>query len=159
MIRRRQTAYSAHGAAEMFALVADVERYPEFVPYCRALRVVSMRGDQENGELLADMAVSFNVFRERFRSRVSLDKNALRIDADYVRGPFRRLKNAWRFADDPNGGSQIDFEIDFEFRNPILHRVASEVLDKVFGRMVEAFVERADDVYGAPAAPDANAAE
>lgn len=144
MTARRTTTEVPYSAAEMFALVADVERYPEFIPWCVALRVVE-RGE---GTLLADMVVAYKVFRERFRSRVRLDPAAGRITAEYVDGPFRTLKNDWAFADRPGGGSTIDFLIDFEFRNFILQATAQTVFDKAFAKMADAFVARAKTVYG-----------
>mgnify|MGYP001168833139 CR=1 FL=1 len=134
---------------QMFDLVADVEKYPEFLPHCVALRVTSRRPP---GELEADMIVSYAAFRERFRSRVRLDRSALRIDVDYVEGPFRRLANHWRFHDLPKGsgdGSEIDFTIDFEFRSLLLQAAARGAFERIFARMSDAFVVRAHDVYGA----------
>ncbi len=128
----------------MFALVADVERYPEFIPWCVALRVV----ERAEGTLLADMVVAYKVFRERFRSRVTLDHDAGRITAEYVDGPFRTLRNEWSFRDRPEGGSTIDFLIDFEFRNFILQATAQTVFDKAFAKMADAFIARATAVYG-----------
>lgn len=128
----------------MFALVADVERYPEFIPWCVALRVV----ERAEGTLLADMVVAYKVFRERFRSRVTLDHDAGRITAEYVDGPFRTLRNEWSFRDRPEGGSTIDFLIDFEFRNFILQATAQTVFDKAFAKMADAFIARATVVYG-----------
>ncbi len=145
MTARRTTTEVPYSAMEMFALVADVERYPDFIPWCVALRVVE-RGE---GTLLADMVVAYKVFRERFRSRVTLDSEALRIAATYVDGPFRTLKNEWTFRDRDGRGSTIDFLIDFEFRNFILQATAAQVFDKAFARMADAFVARAKTVYGA----------
>lgn len=144
MTARRTTTEVPYSAAEMFALVADVERYPDFIPWCVALRVVE-RGE---GTLLADMVVAYKVFRERFRSRVTLDRDARRITATYVDGPFRTLRNEWSFRDREGGGSTIDFLIDFEFRNFILQATAQQVFDKAFARMADAFVARAKAVYG-----------
>jgi coenzyme Q-binding protein COQ10 len=141
---RRTTAEVPYAASEMFALVADVERYPDFIPWCVALRVVE-RGE---GTLLADMVVAYKVFRERFRSRVTLDPEGARITATYVDGPFRSLRNEWSFRDRAGGGSTIDFLIDFEFRNFILQATAQQVFDKAFARMADAFVARAKTVYG-----------
>lgn len=144
MTARRTTTEVPYSAAEMFALVADVERYPDFIPWCVALRVAE-RGE---GTLLADMVVAYKVFRERFRSRVTLDRDARRITATYVDGPFRTLRNDWSFRDREGGGSTIDFLIDFEFRNFILQATAQQVFDKAFARMADAFVARAKAVYG-----------
>jgi coenzyme Q-binding protein COQ10 len=134
----------------MFDLVADVERYPEFIPHCLALRVVSREVVDGTGRMEADMVVAYRAFRERFRSRVDLDRTRLSIDVDYVEGPFRRLANHWRFRDAP-GGSEVDFVIDFEFRNIILQATAAAVFERAFARMSEAFVARAAVVYGARA--------
>ncbi len=130
----------------MFALVADVERYPEFLPWCVGLRIIEE--DKSAGTLTADMIVAYKVFRERFRSRVRLDAENKRIEAAYVDGPFRNLENRWRFTDKPEGGSVIDFEIAFEFKNFLLQATAQAVFDKAFSRMSEAFVKRAEEVYG-----------
>ncbi|MFC2952820.1 type II toxin-antitoxin system RatA family toxin [Marinicaulis aureus] len=131
-------------ADQMYALVADVEAYPEFLPWCVGLRIVE-RGE---ANITADMIVAYKVFRERFRSKVALDSESKRIDVAYVDGPFRNLENRWRFTDKPEGGSVIDFEIKFEFRTFLLQATAQAVFDKAFARMSEAFVKRADDVYG-----------
>lgn len=144
MTARRTTTQVPYSAAEMFALVADVERYPEFIPWCVALRTV----ERGNETLLADMVVAYRVFRERFRSRVRLDREGGRIAAEYVDGPFRTLRNEWSFRDRPEGGSTIDFLIDFEFRNFVLQATAQTVFDKAFARMSDAFVARAKTVYG-----------
>jgi coenzyme Q-binding protein COQ10 len=130
----------------MFALVADVERYPEFLPWCVGLRIIER--DDAARTITADMIVAYKVFRERFRSRVKLDPRSKRIEAAYVDGPFRNLENRWRFTDKPEGGSTIDFEIAFEFKNFLLQATAQAVFDKAFSRMSEAFVKRADEVYG-----------
>jgi coenzyme Q-binding protein COQ10 len=137
-----------YSADQMFALVADVERYPEFLPWCVGLRVI----ERSETKITADMIVAYKVFRERFRSRVTLDPESRRIDVAYVDGPFRNLENRWRFTDKPSGGpssgSVIDFDIEFEFRNFLLQATAQAVFDKAFARMSEAFVKRAHEVYG-----------
>ncbi len=148
MTARRTTTEVPYSAAEMFALVADVERYPEFIPWCVALRIVERGVERGEGTLLADMVVAYKVFRERFRSRVTLDPSAGRITATYVDGPFRTLRNEWAFEDRPDGGSTIDFLIDFEFRNFILQATAQQVFEKAFSRMADAFVGRATKIYG-----------
>ena len=144
MTARHTQTEVPYTAREMYDLVADVERYPQFLPWCAALRVIERR---ENA-LTADMVVAYKVFRERFRSTVTLDPDALRIEAAYVDGPFRNLENRWRFTDKPEGGSVIDFEIAFEFKNFLLQATAQAVFDKAFARMSDAFVKRAEDVYG-----------
>lgn len=133
-------------ADQMFDLVADVERYPEFLPWCVALRIIER--DHKAGTLTADMVVAYKVFRERFRSKVTLNRAEKHIEAFYIDGPFRNLENRWRFTDKSEGGSVIDFEISFEFRNFLLQATAQAVFDKAFARMSEAFVKRAEEVYG-----------
>lgn len=146
-IKKTQTEVP-YSARQMFDLVADVERYPEFLPWCSALRIVQNDVREGEGTMTADMVVAYKVFRERFRSRVTLDRPAGRIEATYVDGPFRNLENRWRFIDKPEGGSIIDFEIAFEFKNFLLQATAQAVFDKAFARMSEAFVKRAEAVYG-----------
>jgi len=148
VIARRTNTDVPYTAAEMFALVADIERYPTFIPWCAALRISSSENDGRRQIVLADMVVAYRVFRERFRSRVTLDPDAGRIDAVYVDGPFRTLRNEWIFSNRPEGGSSIGFLIDFEFRNIVLQATAQTVFDKAFSRMVDAFVARARAVYG-----------
>lgn len=132
----------------MFDLVADVEKYPEFLPWCVALRVLQ-RGEQDRAETLtAEMVVAYKVFREKFRSSVSLARGNYEINVEYLNGPFRNLHNRWNFQDLPEGGSEIDFVIEFEFKNFLLQATAQAVFDKAFARMSEAFVTRADEVYG-----------
>ncbi|GJL92864.1 type II toxin-antitoxin system RatA family toxin [Hyphococcus sp.] len=146
MTARRTQTQVPYTADQMFALVADVERYPEFLPWCVGLRIIEQ--DKNTGVMTADMIVAYKVFRERFRSRVQLDPTNKRIEAAYVDGPFRNLENRWRFIDQLQGGSIIDFEIAFEFKNFLLQATAQAVFDKAFSRMSEAFVRRAEDVYG-----------
>lgn len=150
MTGRRTQTDVPYKAAEMYDLVADVERYPDFLPWCVALRVMTRTAEAGAEALTADMIVAYKVFRERFRSRVRLDRARLAIDVDYMDGPFRTLTNAWRFADLPEGGSRVFFEIDFEFRNIVLQATARQVFDKAFSRMSDAFVMRAEEVYGRP---------
>lgn len=132
----------------MFALVADVERYPEFLPWCVALRIVDRRCDGEGELLTCDMVVAYKVFREKFRSLVRLDRAMGRVHVDYVNGPFRSLKNDWAFRDLASGGSVVDFSIEFEFRSFVLQATAQAVFEKAFLKMSEAFIERARSVYG-----------
>ncbi len=148
MTKRREQAEAPYSAEQMYDLVADVERYPAFVPYCVALRVVSRDGDTKTGGLVADMAVAYKVFREKFRSKVTFDRDQYAIYAEYIDGPFRHLRNAWRFEPLGEDCCRIDFEIDFEFRSILLHTVASDVLERTFVKMMDAFIARANDVYG-----------
>ncbi|MEM6537497.1 MAG: type II toxin-antitoxin system RatA family toxin [Pseudomonadota bacterium] len=148
---------------QMFDLVSDVERYPEFIPWCRALRVVSRDTDGGDEIVIADMMVGYRMFRETFRSKVRLNRSKLRIDTDYVRGPLRDLKNLWMFEDhewteaagetqrtQSENGAIVHFAVSFTLRNPILQRAAVAAFDESFARMSEAFVDRAASIYGMP---------
>lgn len=148
MTSRRTSTHVPYSAAQMFALVAGVDRYPEFLPWCVALRIAERKRDGDIEFVIADMAVAYKVFRERFRSLVRLDHAARKIDVDYVDGPFRSLTNSWAFRDQPGGESIVDFSIQFEFRSVLLQATARSVFEKAFARMSDAFVARADSVYG-----------
>lgn len=136
-----------YSAEQMYALVADIERYPEFLPWCVALRVLSNESAPPLVYQTADMVVAYRVFRERFRTRVTLDAQGRRISARYVDGPFHSLTTDWRFQPLPRG-SRILFDISFEFRNILMQATARAVFERAFARMAEAFVERAGAVYG-----------
>ena len=129
---------------QMFDLVADVERYPEFLPWCLGCRVVS----RAPGEIRADLLIGFRVFRERWHSRVLLDRPR-QIDVEYVHGPFRHLENRWRFEPHPEG-CLVDFYVDFEFRSKLLSRVIAGLFGEAVHHMVRAFETRARAIYGAP---------
>lgn len=137
-----------HGAKAMYDLVADVARYPEFLPWNSAARIRS-RAPIEGGEVMeADLVISFKVFRERFGSRVTLLPDQGRILTEYIDGPFKHLKSVWSFADRPEGGSTVRFDVDFEFRNPILAGVIGLVFNEAMHRIVAAFEARANALYG-----------
>ena len=138
---------------QLFDLVADVERYPEFLPWCAGVRVIQ----RDDAMILADMLVGFKMVRERFTSRVSLSPPH-RIDVAYLDGPFRYLDNHWIFKL-RDGGCLIDFYIDFEFRSRILRAVMGPLFNEAVRRMVAAFETRAGKLYGAPGhgAPPAGA--
>jgi coenzyme Q-binding protein COQ10 len=136
----------------MFDLVADVERYPEFVPLCTALRVRSRRNEQNGREtLIADMTVGYKVIHERFTSRVQLDKARLKVSVDSLEGPFSRLENIWTFRDEPEDvGSRVGFFIDYEFKSRTLGALMGSMFDVAFRKFARAFEQRADRVYGRP---------
>jgi len=139
-------------AAQMYALVADVARYPEFLPWTSAARIRSRTPRADGAEVVeADLVISFKVFRERFGSRVVLIPARQRIETDYLDGPFRHLHSHWQFADLPQGGCECDFAVDFEFRNAILQAVIGVVFDEAMRRVVRAFEARAEALYGRPA--------
>ena len=146
--------YLAHSSEELFSLVADIESYPEFLPWCVAARI----REREGNIVVADLVIGFRMFRERFTSRVTLSEpNA--IDVAYTHGPLRYLNNHWKFV--PQGdGCIVDFFVDFEFRSRVLQKLIGAVFNEALSRMVNAFEERADELYGrssdapASAAPD-----
>ena len=129
---------------QLFTLVADIERYPEFLPWCLAARVKKRKPDL----IVADLIIGFRMFRERFTSRVTLDPPR-RIDVAYTDGPFRRLNNHWVFEKVP-GGCRIDFYVDFEFKSRLMQKLIEVLFSEAVRRMVGAFEERAGDLYGPP---------
>jgi coenzyme Q-binding protein COQ10 len=137
-----------HTAAEMFALVADVERYPEFVPFCRSLRV-RKRGQDERGRetIVCEMAVAYKLIHESFTTRVTLDKAELQILVDYLSGPFSRLDNRWRFRDTGEGACDVEFYLNYEFRSRALALLMGAMFEVVFRRFADAFERRADQIY------------
>jgi len=136
-------------AQQMYDLVADVERYPEFLPWNSAARIRARRPGEGGSEVLeADLVISFKVFRERFGSRVVLWPEAMKIDTEYLDGPFKFMRSNWAFRDRPEGGSDVAFFVDFEFRNPILQRIIGVVFGEAMARIVRAFEKRAADLYG-----------
>jgi len=126
----------------MFAIVADVERYPEFLPWVSSLRVLSRAKDAGRDIIVAEMHVGFSVLRERYTSRIVMDPIARRIDVRQVQGVFRELENCWRFA--PQGtGCRIDFFVQFEFRSRLLSAIANSAMSLAVSTMTHAFEERA----------------
>lgn len=152
MPSHRESRDLPYGADEMFALVADVERYPEFLPWTAAARIRSRRSEGATEVIEADLVVSFKVFRERFGSRVTLDPAARRIDTVYLDGPFRYLKSHWIFT--PRGsGCHVDFFVDFEFKNRVLQGVIGLVFNEAMHRIVRAFEDRAKALHARGSAP------
>ena len=136
-----------HAAADMFALVADVERYPEFVPLCRDLKV-RKRSTEEGAEvLIADMSVAYKLVREAFSSRVTLDRPNLQILVEYLEGPFSHLENRWTFHAVGERLCDVEFFIDYEFRSRILGVLMGSMFDIAFRRFAHAFEQRADRIY------------
>ena len=134
----------AYQPEQMFDLVADVGRYPAFLPWCVGARVRSATAT----ELLADLTIGFGPFRESFSSRVALDRPG-RIDVRYEDGPFRYLNNQWQFLPDA-AGCRVEFFVDFEFRSRLLQAAIGVVFNEAVRRMVNAFLKRAGEVYGPP---------
>ena len=148
----RSTRQVRHSPLEMFNLVADVERYPEFLPLCEDLRI---RRRAQSGEgietLVAEMSVGYKALREAFTTRVTLDEPRLRILVEYVDGPFKYLENRWTFKATPTG-CDVEFFITYEFRSLTLSLLMGSVFDKAFRRFAVAFEERADALYKRPLA-------
>ena len=136
-----------YNAAQMFDLVADVASYPKFLPWTAAARVRSVTDQGEMELILADLVVSFKVFRESFGSEVRLWKDKSRIDTRYIDGPFRHLQSIWRFSD-VEGGCEVGFEVDFEFRSRLLQGAAGMFFHEAMTRIIAAFEARAKALYG-----------
>jgi len=128
---------------QLFDLVAEIERYPEFLPWCRAARIRKREGDV----IFADLVIGWKMIRESFTSRVTLQKPG-RIDVSYHEGPFKYLNNHWTFEPLPGGGCRIDFYVDFEFRSRVLQKLIGVLFNEAVRRMVHAFEERARALYG-----------
>lgn len=144
----RTTRRVKHSAARMFDLVADVERYPEFVPMCESLSLRKRSGEAEGVEIIiADMTVSYKIIRETFTSRVTLDRPKLAILVEYLDGPFSHLENRWRFRPEGEKSSEVDFFIAYEFKSKMLGMVMGALFDSAFRRFAEAFERRADRIY------------
>jgi coenzyme Q-binding protein COQ10 len=140
-----------HSADDMFTLVADVEKYPQFVPLCERL-LVRRREERDDGTavLVADMTVAYSFFRETFTSRVTLDPPHLRIFVEYVNGPFRHMENRWEFRPlQENDRCEVDFYISWEMKSRTLSAMVGGVFERAFRRFARAFEARADAVYGA----------
>jgi coenzyme Q-binding protein COQ10 len=134
----------------MFDLVADVERYPQFVPLCQSLTVRRRTQDAEGRDLIvADMTVAYKLIRETFTSRVTLDRAKLEILVEYLEGPFRTMHNRWSFSPVAEQACDVEFFITYEFRSRTLGVLMGGIFDAAFRRFSAAFERRADQVYGA----------
>ena len=141
-----------HTPRQMYDLVADVERYPEFLPLCESLRVLRRQPGPEGAEVLvAEMGVGYKAIRERFTTRVTLDPQNRKITAEYIDGPFRHLENRWSFREAANGGCEVDFFITYEFKSRTLGLLMGSMFDRAFRKFTDAFEGRATAIYGAPA--------
>ncbi|MDB5505023.1 MAG: ubiquinone-binding protein [Tardiphaga sp.] len=138
-----------HSANQMFDLVADVERYPEFVPLCKALKIRQRTTRPDGTEVIvADMTVSFKLVREAFTSRVTLDRANLKIMVEYLQGPFSKLENRWSFEPKTETECDVGFFIAYEFKSRMLAMLMGTMFDAAFQRFAAAFEKRADQVYG-----------
>jgi coenzyme Q-binding protein COQ10 len=144
-----ETRILPYSADLMYAVVADVERYPEFLPWCVGLRVLSRAQDGARQTMMAEMIVGYHGLRERYTSRVVLDPATRSIDVEQSKGPFRRLENHWRFTPRPNG-CRVDFRIAFEFKSRILNAVAGAAFERVLFKMADAFEKRAKTLSEQP---------
>jgi coenzyme Q-binding protein COQ10 len=138
-----------HAASNMFDLVADVEKYPQFVPLCSALKVKNRDISAEGTiVLVADMTVAYKIVRETFTSRVTLDRDNLKIFVEYLNGPFKRMDNRWLFRAVDKDSCEIEFFIEYEFRSRALAMLMGAMFETAFRRFAVAFEQRADQVYG-----------
>lgn len=142
-----ETRHVPYTAAQMYDLVADVPKYPEFLPWTAAARIRSQTDRGDHTIMLADLVISFKVFRETFGSQVTLWPDDKRIDTEYLDGPFKHMISNWAFCDSDSGGSDIKFHVDFEFRNRILQTTATIFFNDAMQRVVRAFERRADVLY------------
>lgn len=136
--------YLPYTPAQLFDIVASVDRYPEFLPWCSAARI----NDREGDIFLADLVISFKVWREKFTSKVTLRRSEREIDVEYVNGPFKYMNNYWKFLDGPEGGCIIDFHVEFEFKSRVLQQLIGLLFDEAVRRMVGAFETRARKLHG-----------
>jgi coenzyme Q-binding protein COQ10 len=144
MITHRETRFLPYTPSQIFDLVADVERYPEFLPWCIGARILRRAGNTFDAEVL----VGFRMIRERYTSHVVLDRPG-HISVNYTHGPFRHLLNRWQFTANPDGCT-VDFYIEFEFRSRLLQKLIGGLFNEAVRKMVSAFDSRARVLYGAP---------
>ena len=137
-----------YSAQQMYDLVADVGSYPKFLPWCAAARIRSRTPQGASEVMEADLVISFKVFRERFGSRVVRHPDEHKIDTEYLDGPFRYMKSNWAFADRADGGCDVSFFVDFEFKNAVLQGIIGVVFNEAMQRIVRAFERRAAELYG-----------
>lgn len=151
MPTHRENRVMPYTAAQMYALVADVASYPQFLPWCAASRIRRTRDEGKSTVMDADLVISFKVFRERFGSRVTLWEEDGQIDTEYLDGPFKYLKSYWKF-EEKDEGCAVEFFVDFEFKNALLQSVIGLVFNEAMQRVVRAFERRAAELYGPDAA-------
>ena len=143
MPRHSETRHLPYTPEQLFAMVADIEKYDEFLPWVVAVRIRSGSDD----ETVADLVVGFNAFKERFTSRVTKQAPDL-ITVDYVDGPLKYLHNEWRFTPAADGGTELGFAVDFAFRSRLFETLAGSMFDRALRRMTSAFEQRAAALYG-----------
>jgi coenzyme Q-binding protein COQ10 len=142
-----ETRILPYTAQQMYDLVADVQNYPKFLPWTGAARIRSVDDMGDHQVMHADLVISFKVFREKFGSRVTLWPQRKQIDTAYLDGPFRHMESRWGFGD-VDGGCEVSFFVDFEFRNKLLQGAATVFFNEAMQRVVRAFERRAKELYG-----------
>lgn len=142
-----ETRKLPYSAQQMYDLIADVGSYPQFLPWTAAARIKSVEDMGDHSIMDADLVISFKVFRERFTSRVVLWPEPRHIDTEYLDGPFKHMRSNWKFSD-VEGGCEVSFFVDFEFRNMILQKIIGVVFNEAMQRVVKAFEKRANTLYG-----------
>lgn len=147
MTTHAETKFLPYTAQQMYDLVADVANYPKFLPWTAAARIRSTTDQGDRVEMLADLVISFKVFRETFGSRVVLWPQAMKIDTSYIDGPFKYLESQWTFAD-CEGGCNVSFSVDFEFKNKLLQGAAGMFFNEAMKRVVQSFEGRAQVLHG-----------
>ena len=143
MPRHSETRHLPYSPEQMFDLVADIAKYDEFLPWVVAVRIRSASAE----EVVADLVVGFNAFKERFTSKVTLDRPG-RVCVDYIEGPLKYLRNEWRFEPAAEGGTNVHFSVDFAFKSRIFEALAGQMFDRALRRMTGAFEARAAQLYG-----------
>ncbi len=136
-----------HTAEKMYKLVCDVESYPKFVPLCQSLTVKSSKERDGKMLMMADMTMAYKMLSETFTTQVLMNHEALQIDVKYIEGPFKHLDNQWKFKDVESAKCEVTFLLDYELRSKMLAMAAGAVFDMAFGKFVDAFEKRADEVY------------
>jgi coenzyme Q-binding protein COQ10 len=149
MPKHTETRRLPHTAQQMYDLVADVKRYPEFLPWTAGARIRELRDAGDHQVMLADLVISFKVFRESFGSRVTLWPDTKKIDTEYLDGPFKYMISSWHF-EDAEDGCDVHFHVEFEFRNRLLQTTATVFFNDAMQRVVRAFERRAAELYGPP---------
>jgi coenzyme Q-binding protein COQ10 len=142
MATHSETRSVPYSADLMFQVVSDVQRYPEFLPWVTGLRVLMRGRENDKDVIVAEMVVGYRNMRERYTSRIVLDRAARVIDVSQTEGPFRNLDNHWKFTPRENG-CDVEFKIDFQFKNPLLNVVVGQMFERVVMKMADAFVKRA----------------
>jgi len=137
----------AHRAQDMFELVCDVERYPEFVPLCQSLSITSRKDRNGKSLILADMTMAYKMLSETFTTQVLMNRADLAIDVKYIEGPFKHLDNQWRFEVIGEKRCRVHFMVDYELKSKMLAMAAGTVFEMAFGRFVDAFEQRANELY------------